>query len=430
MRVRELKMRHVRGVRNIHIYADDHCNQLVGKRGAGKSTLLDGIRFAIGGPTAVDSSMLRQGEEKGEVVLKTDDGWVITRVIKEGKTPPAKITKDGKKRLQGDLDKLFTDFTFDPLAFSRMRIPEQVECIKKLAGEELVAELDKLEKEIEEVKKEITFKTREIKTYGEVTVPKKPDESKRIDTESVVAEMKEIDAFNREQDGILAKLNKAKGEVSWTNDILLAKRDEVEKAKRALKLAEKELETWSKSHAETEETFAKMPRPQEHKDTSELDAKLAMASTVNDEIARQVAAHETAKKKSRELDELKDTKEELQDELKTLREKRKDKSKSINLPVKGMTFSDDGIRVDGKPFNVLSSSEKITASAEIGIAIHGEFEVMLIQDGALLGDEGFAELVELAKANGIQLWVEIIGVKGFSEDGDVIYIEAGELKAA
>jgi DNA repair exonuclease SbcCD ATPase subunit len=428
MKVQELKVRHVRGVRNIKIYADDDCNELVGKRGAGKSTLLDAIRFAIGGPSAVDSSMLRQGETKGEVSLKTDDGWEIVRTVREGKKPTAKITKDGQKRLQGDLDKLFTDFAFDPLAFSRMRIPDQVECIKRLAGKELVAELDELDKLIKEVKAEITLKGREIKGKGTVDIPAKPDESKRIDTSAVMAELKEIKAFNQEQEGIAADVNRVTNEVYNSSEHLKVMEGEVAAAKAALARAEKELEESVKRHASLEKSLHDMEKPQDEKDISELDEKLAMASEVNDAITAQVTEYKAAKKKAQELDELKDARSDLQDELETLLEKRSDKSRSIKMPVEGMTFSDDGIRVDGKPFKDLSSSEKISASAEIGMAIHGDFQVMLVQDGALLGEDGFAELVELAKKNGIQLWVETIGKKGFSEDA--IYIEAGELKTA
>jgi DNA repair exonuclease SbcCD ATPase subunit len=425
MVVKELRVQHIRGVRRIHIHATD-VNELVGKGGAGKSTLMDAIRFAFGGPKAVDRKMLRNGESEGEIILTTDDGWEITRKVREGKGPTVKITHNGAKRLQGDLDKLFTDFAFDPLAFSGMKVSEQFKTYQSLAGPEVVKQLADMDKAIKDAEAERTLTGREIKRFGEVVVPAEPDESGRIDTAAVTVELRKVEAFNQEQDDIAANLERKADEVYNSTDHLKTMEGEVHRAKAELEAAEAELAASVKRHEALEKVVADLPRPQDRKPADDLYAKLAEAGDVNGAIDHLVSERKAALAAQEELEAMKQKRSEQDDEVEYLRGQRQDVAKSIKLPVEGMVFTDDGIRVDGKAFNDLSKSERIRASAKIGMALNSELNVMLVEDGALLGEEGFAELKAVAAEHKVQLWVETIGKEGYS--GEAIHIEAGELK--
>jgi hypothetical protein len=143
---------------------------------------------------------------------------------------------------------------------------------------------------------------------------------------------------------------------------------------------------------------------------------------VNSEADR----YERYKERSNELKLLDKQQNELTEIIHRLRNERAQLARSIDLPVDGVSFDDDGvIRVNGIPFDQLSSSEKIRISARIGAAVNSALRIMLIRDGSLLDETSFDELVGVAEEEDVQLWIESVGAH-YHEDA--IHIEAGEIR--
>jgi DNA repair exonuclease SbcCD ATPase subunit len=167
------------------------------------------------------------------------------------------------------------------------------------------------------------------------------------------------------------------------------------------------------------EKLEDVPIPQEPQDTEPFHQKLALAGEINE----RVELHKRYIAKRKELDALGERKEELDDTLEDLRDERKRLAETAKLPVDGVQWDADGLRVNGRDFETLSASEKIRFSVRIGAASNAELKIMRVMDGSLLDKKSFEELKQIAVETDYQLWVETVG----EGHGDSIEITEGVL---
>lgn len=396
MKIQKLHVRHVKGVREIDIHANPTCNEIAGPNGAGKSSVLDSIVFALGGAKQIDRRPLRDGEGKGEILITTDDGWEVIRRFTEGRSPTLIVREKGEKRGQRDLNTLFSDFSFDPLAFSRMKPAQQIDTLQKLAGEEFCGQLAQLDADIATQVDDRRSLRRDIEKMGDLP---KVEKVERVNTKALMEKLKEYQEHNREQNTRRLEIVEAE---QWVTDAHLA----LEEAQRELEQAKHHL--------------SRLPETEPLKDESKLVQAIAEAGSVNS----QANEYERYQKRLNKLKALNQHYLALDETIAQLRDDREQLASSVQLPVDGVSFSDSGIRVHGIPFDQLSSSEQIRVSARIGAAVNNTLRIMLIKDGSLLDETSFAELVSVAEAENVQLWVETVG----EGHGDAIHLEAGELR--
>jgi hypothetical protein len=87
-----------------------------------------------------------------------------------------------------------------------------------------------------------------------------------------------------------------------------------------------------------------------------------------------------------------------------------------------MGFGEVGLTFDGIPLEQSSGAQKIRVTVAMGIALSGGLKVMRVQDGSRLDSKNLAMVSEMAKAAGVQIWIEIVGKQGVGvviEDGSV-----------
>ncbi|HEY5960279.1 MAG TPA: hypothetical protein VIV60_27185, partial [Polyangiaceae bacterium] len=92
-------------------------------------------------------------------------------------------------------------------------------------------------------------------------------------------------------------------------------------------------------------------------------------------------------------------------------------------PVPGLGFTEEGVTIDGQPFEQASQAEARVVSFAIGAALNPELKVALIDDGEKLDKTSMKHLAKLAAEKDMQVWIERVG------DGDAgaIIIEDGEI---
>jgi len=404
VKIAKLLVKHIKGVRTVEIHAEPHVNEIAGQNGAGKSSVLDSIMFALAGKRAVSTRALREGEATGEISVDLE-GLVVTRRFREGRDSTLTITSaDGARVGQRQLDDLWGAFTFDPLAFSRMKTVEQIGVLQQLAGEEHIAALQACDGAVTAAMEERTIVNRQLTAFGKMdAVPK----AETVDVSAIAGDLKAAEEHNRKQG--LAE-----------SRILSARATLEQKSERRARLA-REIEALDVEIVEGTVALEALPVPTETIDTAPLHQRLAEAGATN----------KAAEAYRRYMDQLESQaalvarSEALDGEVASAREERERVARSVALPVPGMTMSGGGIRVNGLPFDQLCSSEQIAASARVGMAsTKAALRIMLIRDGSLLDSDSFAALVGVARENDYQLWVETVG----AGHGDAIVLEAGEIK--
>jgi len=99
---------------------------------------------------------------------------------------------------------------------------------------------------------------------------------------------------------------------------------------------------------------------------------------------------------------------------------------NAKFPVPGMSFDENGVLVNGLPWNQASSAEQLKVSLAMGCSLNPTLRVMLIRDGSLLDDSSMQIIADMCEKNDFQVLLEKV-VNGDGEEGALI-IEDGKLK--
>ena len=409
MKVESVEIEHFKRVKNITIYTQGQSVELVGANEAGKSSVLDAIEAAIAGGRAIDPEPLHKGERKGHVRVSIG-GAARTLDLerkfttKNGKGSLAISDPAGGKWGQRELDELYGGFTFDPLAFTRLLPRQQVEALQELAGPAFVDGLAFRDKVLAAAKQNRANLKRDLKRFGPVDVPA-PVEP--VNLASVHQELEQAEVFNREQ-GDRAR------QVELLARAMSRAETEVADCREALRIAEAHL-------ADRQTAYDALPAPEQTVDTGALRQRMLDASEVN----AQATAYQEAKAKSDKRQALAREVNAAEDEVEAAAAERATFAASATLPVPEMEWTDEGVILQGLPFQQHSSSKRLRVAALLGMAQAPELRVMYVRDGSLLDQASFTQLLALAAERDYQLWVETVGQ---AHDGDhlVVTITEGE----
>ena len=103
-------------------------------------------------------------------------------------------------------------------------------------------------------------------------------------------------------------------------------------------------------------------------------------------------------------------------DIDSLGKERADLIAGAKLPIEGLTFTEDGLQLNGVPFvpGKVSDSQCIEIAAKLVIAANPKVKVFRIARGESLGTKRLQSIIEIAKKNGYQGFVENV-VRGQEE---------------
>lgn len=403
--------------------------EIVGPNEAGKSSIMDAISAALGGDDAVPEMPIRKGET--EATIRVDLGeMVIIKTFKMREDGKSFITRfrvenaDGFKATspQTLLDGLLGRFSFDPMEFDRLKMPEKFEVMKSFVpGIDFAA----LAKSDEKDRKDRTDINRDIKALAAqitaIAIPKDAP-TEKVDEAALVEEIGQVGTFNGEIEARKARREQAAAEIQ-------TKRKEADDAMtrvKALRAEADKLEAAAMAaDAAADALCTKLreaPPLDAPKDVAEVRARLDAAKAVNAIVDRRVsraalqAKHDSLKAKS--------------DALSTAITKRQvDKIEAIanaKLPVEGLEFGDGVILLNGIPLDQCSAAQRLRTSVAIAMAVNPRLKVLRINEGSLLDRRGMQIIAEMCEGRGYQAWVE--KVDDDAKSGFII--EEGRLRGA
>ena len=94
MKISYVRIENILGLTNMELAPGGTLTEISGSNGQGKSSILEAIKAATQG--GHDATLLRQGAEKGQIVLVLDDGTELHKNISAFKST-LDLIKDGKK---------------------------------------------------------------------------------------------------------------------------------------------------------------------------------------------------------------------------------------------------------------------------------------------------------------------------------------------
>lgn len=402
LKIVELRGENIKRIKAIRFKPQENVTVISGPNENGKTSVLDIIWFALKGAEASKENPqpIHEGEQTAFAELDLGE-YVVTRKFLPSGTTLEVRNKEGAKfpSPQAMLDKLIGSISLDPLAFLRYDAEKQRKLMMSFTN--LTAALSKVDLEIKQTFEERAVSNKrleqEVSLLSSMEDADIPEEvlakRERIDISGLKKELSEAIEHNRRQDAHKSNLNRI------TNRIL-----EVEK----------ELEKLTAELAAEKKKGAVTVIP-----TADIMARIDSAEKHNGYVG-QLESYEA---QSAKCEDLHKQTNDLTEKLESLRQQKADAIKNADYPLEGLGISDDGITFNGTPFSQLSGAEKLKVSVAMAIAMQSRLKVIRITDGSLLDSKSMKIIEDMAKENGMQVFVERV-----DETGKIgIVIEDGEI---
>lgn len=436
---------------------------ITGDNELGKSTILKAVTALL---TGERDAVLRNGEDKGFAkMIVGDDGEEYDVELRFTKSNPRGTLSIKQKTtgMRSDnvtmLQRIFGYRNFDAVKFSQWSETaegrrKQVECVRALLHEGVRTRISEIETELQSVKEDRKAANAQAKSYKAIcdvaSKNLKPGDTKKYAEKIDVAELLEEQNENAK---LIEKAKTVRAALETRKSQLEAIPDRIKKCEEAkesacteafnkteeanqiyqetITAAKKTLaETLSKidSHkeaAETEhkETLSKIEAEKDDftKRKANAEAWLAKyeennpeeanvserleAAEQHNEIHRLIVDY-TSKKKLK--DEAEKTLKVYEDKISALLKEKDQLISSSDLPISGLTFTDDGLELNGVPFmpGKVSDSQIMEVAAKLIIASNPTVKVFCIARGESLGENRLQALIDLANKEGYQGFIE------------------------
>jgi chromosome segregation ATPase len=463
MIVKKLELVNFQAIENLKADFEGNVYFITGDNELGKSTVLKAIGALL---TGNRDAVLRNGESKGFAKMIVGDDGEEYEVELRFTTANPRGTLSIKSKNTGVasnnlsmLQKIFGYSDFDAVEFSRWSETaegrrKQIEVVKSLLPVEVKNRIEEIDAKVSEIKTERTGVNRDLKTFQSIA-----DEAGNGLTEedlTTFVKAKDITELMREQREnaqLIAKANTVRGalklrteqlgaisgRISEAESVRKAEVDEatryeetakaeytraVEAAKKAYEDAKVMADAKAKSACERyDKTIAQINAEKEdlEKRKSNAEAWLADYENHNPEkldTAEQLCKAEEHNKMVARVSDYKDKKakadkkraeaETMDSTIKELSEERANLIANAELPIEGLTFTEDGLELNGVPFiaGKVSDSQIMEVAAKLIIASNPTVKVFRIARGESLGEKRLKSIIDIAKKNGFQGFIE------------------------
>ena len=426
-KILSLKVSNIKRIRIAHIEPNGRNVVLTGPNDAGKSTAMDALSYAFEGGKALPELLLRKGTKKGGIDVEMEDLMIRLGVTEKGTTLSVK-RKPGMEKVtkpQSILNEFFSVLTFDPIKFDKMGDAEQVETVRKLAGIDLsqidieIRKLEATRLDIGRTGKLIQDELKVAKEYEDV--PENQVVMSEL-TEKLAAENLKVQARTN-QNNKVTKIRETYEEQVRLHDQKLIdiqnKESLLGQLKEDAKNIKSNMDHCVKEGKAEKVAFDEMPVgtpddvAKEINEADETNRKVRHNLSLigkRDDYARRIEEYQTA-----------------DNDLKLKREEKTGILSQSKLPITGLEFSDAGVTMDGVPFSQVGVATRLKLSTQMGIAMNPTLKVMLVRDASLMDEKTLAELMSIANAADIQVWLEQVDEKA-PDGADIVVFEDGAVK--
>ena len=415
MQIAYIGFKNIMGVEDL-AFAPGKINIIEGSNGQGKTSVLKAIQGAVGG--GHDATLLRNGEEKAEVVIVFDDGLKLHKQIKNGKSDVKLTDSSGKeiKRAASFLKSAIDAIGVNPVQILTASTKERVQLL--LNSIPMETPFDDIERITGlEISRDDKRHPMEIITETSKKFYDDRQDNNRSQKEKTlfVSKMRGTIPFREDATGwgeILEKLNSDKealeyelrdnqdaGKVLLTNTLadLTAQREKEIEAARA---------KYDKAAAEADEKN----RAANDKLFEGITPKLAA-------LAEKIGEAKTSLEASGKIEAAKTFVKEGEVEIAELEKDSADMSKVIgaldvlkarllkNLPVAGLEVKGGDIYLDDVAFDSVNKAKRVQFALAIAGLRESEIPIVCVDDLETLDAESFAIFKDEAEKTKMQFFV-------------------------
>lgn len=440
-KILELRAENVKRLKVVELVLGDGVTPIAGRNGQGKTSVLDAVEMAFGGKSSIPRKPVRTGETKASIVVKLDNGLVVTRHIKPDGTGTLKVQNgDGAtfSSPQAQLDALVGSLSFDPLAFSRMKATEQYETLRRLMGIDTSA-IEAAHKKAFDSRTDVNREVKRLEGELSGIIRHEDAPAAVVGIVDLTTELEAARAYEQSIVDLDAEAERAKcvveqgrrtysatqARIKSRHEQIVTLREQITKLEKGITDDEAELAT-IKADGEAKVIFADTlaARAKELRatapDTKGIRRRIENVEDIN-ALVRQNARHAEV---SAKLAERKAESDALTERLASLDAEKAALIEAAPVPMPGLALADGEVLLNGLPFDQGSGAEQLRASVAIGIALNPKLRVLLVRDGSLLDRDGLRLLGDIAAQHDCQVLLERVdttdGVGIVIEDGSVV----------
>lgn len=451
MIVKRIELKNFQVLKDLSANFEGNVYFITGDNELGKSTMLKAIGCLL---TGERDPLLTNGEEKGfaKMIVGDDKQEFEVKLSYTKKNPRGTLTITGKDGMKSDnlsmLQKIFAYQDFDAVEFSEWSETaegrrKQVEAVRALLPKEVQDEIDKIDSDVERIKEDrkeqnsilrgqnsfVEQSQREIAGVDiskyekakpiEDLMQRQRDEAALIEKaksarekvelrKKQLAEIPELiksakEVFSTEKQEVERLKKQAKVDYDNALEKLAERLSKAEKVKKdSLDLQEANKKEYSEKLAAGKDWLAKYD--EENPEGNSVADQVKEAADHNKIYEKVLSYKQKVADRDKTLTVVQKHDADLDEKL----AKKADLIKKSNLPIEGLTFSQDGLELKGVPFvaGKVSDSQIMEVAAKLIIASNKNVKIFRIARGESLGKKRLADLIKLAKDNGYQGFIE------------------------
>lgn len=398
---------------------------VTGDNELGKSTLLKAIGALL---TGNRDDVLRNGASKGFAKMVVgDDGeeFDVQLTFTEANPRGTLTIKQKSTGMQTNnvsmLQRIFGYQDFDAVEFSRWSETaegrrKQIAVVKSLLPEPVRNRIDAIDTEVATLKSERTGVNRDVKTFAALCEAAAKGlepgdmERKPIDVSELVAKQQANAALIEKAKTVrsmLAQRNEQLAAIPGRIKELEEQRDAaIAQAKATYEAAMKSLDAERKMFEERKTNAEEWLKKYEANNPEKADLTEQLEKVRAHNQRCQMAA-QYAEKKSQYI-AAKEKADSMDTRISELADERANLIANAQLPIAGLSFTDDGLELNGVPFvpGKISDSQAMEIAAKLIIASNPTVKVFRIARGESLGAKRLQAIVDIARRNGFQGFIE------------------------
>ncbi len=448
-KIARIQIRDVLAIEELSLDLDGNGLAISGRMASGKTSILDSVSAAFGKSNRAE--MLRQGTDRGELLIVLDDGHQIEReVTHDGISRPVVRSPDGSvmKKPADFLAGLASALALNPVEFLNANEQRQIRMLAdafpvdvsveelqewaggllkvddlfakgELKGLDLVmAAVKQVSGEARNAKLLASKVSAQAKALGE-TIPLgfQPEEIRGISSADLATELAQIQQHNRvvqETQEKLVKIDKQEAQI----------RNQEQQVAEKIRLLQEELaglgdriKGAERAREEVNAWLSSNPLA----DGSPLEERLRTLDTQRGILSN----YDRMKSLEAEAQALSETEVSLSSAKKKLSEFPAAMTERASIPIEGLSIEDDGIRVNGLPISNLSDGERLRLAIQIASAGASNLGVVCIDGAERMSEHEREALLSSLESQGLQFFVTEVS----DEDLAIRRRIPGELKS-
>lgn len=385
MHVKKIEIRNFKAVEEANIDLNGAHIMIMGKNGIGKTTIGKLVQDLL--TKNQPSKPLKEGERQGFCRIELSDGSIIHYAFDEVGQKLNIVSNDTTDLSAAQLFKKLSGkgLEFDIDKFLGMSPKPRRDMLMQISGIDLT-DIDKRYEAAYKARSEANtrLKTQQsrIKPYDEELVDKE-----KIEIAKASQKYAEAIAHNQTYSQKKSKLETIQVEA----DEISKKIIELQQKLANLNVERMEVSEWLNNNVEFKENAL-----------AEMQKEIAESETINqkiDEARRLAEEYKLCERYEKESDQAHAL-------VLSIESEKESKLKTANLP-SGVKFTDDGLEIDGLPFesNQIATSRKMIAALEIAEKMLGDVRYLHF-DASVLDKDNAMKIIEWANEKDLQLCLE------------------------